>query len=156
MATATERRAAQGLVIGNGHAGNVKSLCSTVELAASADGTTIDFGNIPAGARILGSSTVYWDDLASSGAPTLDLGLAAVDSNITSDPDALSNGHDVAGGAGSADVIADHADFGKAAWEHVSGQASDPGGELQVYGSIVDAATNQTGTVTIDLYYIVD
>lgn len=158
MATATERRASAGVVPGNGPAYSVKSLVSTVELAGSASGTTIDFGNIPSNARIMGQSTIYWDDLATSGSPTLDLGIAAVDGNLANanDPDALSNGHDVATAAGSASVIGDIANIGLPAWDYVASETSDPGGVLQVYGSVKDAATNATGTVTLELYYVVD
>ena len=80
--TATERRGTQGLVPDKGPAYSVKTLVSAIEVPASASGTTIDFGNIPSNARILSSSTVYWDDLTTTGAPTLDLGLAAVNGNL--------------------------------------------------------------------------
>ena len=149
---ATERRAHPGVVPGSGEANNLKVLGTvTIELATVvADGDTINFCRIPANARIAGISRIDWDDLASAGAPTLDLGLASVDSNITSDPVSFSNGHALAA-VGSADLIADHANFGKKAWELVSGQTADPGGELDIYGSVVDAATNTAGTITLTL-----
>lgn len=155
---ATERKASTGLVAGKGDAHTLKVLVtSTVELASVASGTTVRFGTIPSNARLSGLSRVYWDDLTTTGSPTLDIGLASVDANITSDPDALSNGHAVS----SADVegalvLGNCADFGKRAWEFVNGQTTDPGGELDVYGSIVDAATVGTGTVTIELLGYID
>lgn len=156
MATATERRAKQGLVAGKGDAANVKVLLSTVELAGSASGTTIDFGDIPADARIVGGlSKVYWDDLATSGSPTLDLGLAAVDGNITTDPDALNDGLDVSS-ASSGSVVKDKVNYGLPAWDHVNGQSSDPGGALTVQGTVKDAPTNAAGTVTLELLYYMD
>lgn len=159
MATATERRAVSGIAIGAGIAGTVKSLTSTVELAASASGTTIDFGYIPADARILGSSRIYWDDLATSGSPTLDLGLVAVNSNITSDDDCLNDGLALSSvstaNVGNV-VIKDIANIGLPAWDHVNGQASDPGGILKVQGVVRDAATTATGTISLELYYTVD
>lgn len=159
MATATVRRAVTDTAIGAGIAGSVKNLCATVELAASASGTTIDFGDIPSNARILASSRIYWDDLATSGSPTLDLGLVAVNGNITSDDDALTNGlalSSVSTANVGAQVINDFANAGLPAWDHVNGQSSDPGGVLQVQGIVRDAATTATGTITLDLYYTVD
>lgn len=151
---ATERKAASGLVAGKGDAHSLKVLLSsTVEVAPSASGSTIKFGRIPSNARLSGLSRVYWDDLATSGSPTLDLGLASVNANITSDPDALSNGHAVSSASATGSpAVADPAAFGKPAYLNVNGQTTDPGGELDVYGSIVDAATvGLTGTVTVEL-----
>jgi hypothetical protein len=154
---ATQRRQAPGLVSGKGEGANIKNLTATIEQAASASATTITFGYVPSNARILGSSRVYFDDLATTGAPTLDIGFFAVDSNITSDDDALNDGLTLAtatptGGA----LVKDHANYGKKAWEFVSGQATDPGGVLMVRGTVRDAATTATGTVTLDLNYMID
>lgn len=156
--TATERRSNNNLAPSNGPAYSVKALVSTVEVAPSASGTTIDFGMIPSDARILPSSTIYWDDLTTTGSPTLDLGLAAVNGNLVNanDPDALTNGKDITS-AGSASALADHANAGLPAWDLVASESSDPGGVLKVYGSIVDAATaGLTATVTLELFYYVD
>ena len=157
---ATERRANQGLTTGKGDAGALRMLvCSTVEVPASASGSTIKFGRIPSGARLASRpSYVYWDDLTTTGAATLDIGLASVGGNITSDPDALSAAHDVtsAGGAQLVSAVL-AANVGIPAWDLVNGQTSDPGGELDVYGSIVDAATaGLTGTVTVEIYGYLD
>ena len=141
----------------SGLKGSVKVLVSTVELAAAADGDTIDFGKIPSTARPLGISKVYWDDLATTGSPTLDIGLKSyLNNSVTADPDALSNGHDVtsAGSGSLAAVLA--ATVGDPAWDYINGVSSNPGGELEVYGSVDDAATTQTGTVTLELYYYDD
>ncbi len=156
---ATERSKSPGNVVGKGLSGVLKVLfVATIEVPASAAGSTIKFGTIPSNARISGLSRVYWDDHeAGANAPTLDIGLGSVDANITSDPDALSNGHDLATatttGAGVVGEIANH---GLPAWDFVSGQSSDPGGQLDVYGSIVDAATDQGGTITIELLGYLD
>lgn len=156
MATATIVRAATDAVIGNGLAGTVKAHIATVELAASASATTIDFGEIPANARILGSSTLYWDDLATSGSPTLDIGLVAVNSNITSDDDCLNDGLALSSASTGSKVVKDAANYGLPAWDFVNAQASNPGGVLSVQGIVRDAATTATGTVTLELYYTVD
>ena len=150
---ATERKAADLLTVGYGDAGNVKALCvATIELAASASGTTVRVGRIPSNARLLSQGVIYNDDLATSGSPTLDIGLGSVDANITNDPDAINNGIALSSATTTTNVLADRANAGKRAWEFVSGQTTDPGGALDVYLTVKDAATTATGTVTVELY----
>lgn len=156
MATATQRRADSDLAVGKGESGTVKCLPATVELAASASGTTINFGYVPSNARILSTSKVYFDDLATSGSPTLDLGFVAVDGNITSDDDALNDGLALSSASTGSAVVKDVANSGLPAWDFVNGQTSDPGGTFQVQGIVRDAATTATGTVTLELFYTLD
>jgi hypothetical protein len=154
---ATERRASPGIVPGKGDAHNVRVLaCATIELAASASGTTVKLGRIPSNARILPTGLIYNDDLATSGSPTLDIGLASVDSNITSDPDAINNGLALSAATTTTTVLADPANAGLPAWDLVASQTTDPGGELDIYASVVDAATTATGTVTVEIYGYLD
>lgn len=158
--TATVRRAAGKAVIGKGEAGQLIHLGTrTVEVAASESASTIDFGNIPSNLRIAACSRIYWDDLATSGSPTLDLGLFAVNANVTSDDDALNDGLAISAvstaNVGNV-VVKDHANAGKRAYELVSGQTTDPGGELKIKGTIKDAPTHTTGTITLDLYGYLD
>lgn len=156
--TATERRAHLLSAASHGGAYDVKNLTSTVEVAASTTvGRTIQFGHIPSNARILPSSTLYWDDLATSGSPTLDVGLAEVDGNLANadDPDALTNALAISS-AGSGSALSDIANAGLPAWDFVASETSDPGGKLAVYGSLVDAPVNAAGTVTCELFYVVD
>jgi hypothetical protein len=130
---------------------------ATVEVgAAAAAGTEYVFARIPANARISGLSQVYHDDLASSGSPTIDFGLKAVNGNVTTDDDALNDGIDVATAAGSARLIKDIANYGKKAWEFVSGQTTEPQGFLDVIVTTKDAACNTGGTVTMSLLYTVE
>lgn len=160
MATvlATVRRAVNN-IIDKGDAGNLRAMgARTIELAASASATVVDFKlRIPSNMRIDAASRLYHDDLATSGSPTLDIGLYAVDSNITSDDDALNDGIAVSAvmtastQLGGVPVIKDFANAGKRAWEYVNGQTTDPGGFFDVKGVIRDAATNATGTITLDL-----
>ena len=153
---ATARRS-HSATPGKGEGSSVKVLVSaTIELAASASGTTVKLGRIPSNARILPTGMIYNDDLATSGSPTLDLGLGSVDSNVTSDPDAIHNGLALSSATTTTTVMADPANAGKRAWEFVSGQSSDPGGELDVYASVKDAATTATGTVSVALYGAID
>lgn len=157
--TATQRRTNTDVVPGNGHAYKTCSLISTVEIAASESASTIDFGDIPSRARISGASRIYWDDLATSGSPTLDLGLFAVNNNITSDDDALNDGLALSAvsttDVGSR-VVKIIENIGLPAWDFVNGQTSDPGGNLKVKGTIKDAPTHTTGTVTLELIYTLD
>jgi len=157
--TATERKSGATLVPGKGEAGSLKMLvCSVQEVPASASGSTIFFGRIPSNARISNLSRVYWDDLSTTGSPTLDIGLASVDANVTSDPDAFSAGHDVTSADTSGEPMLDLFEAsGDYAWDFVNGQTTDPGGALDVYGSIVDAATaGLTGTVMVEVYGYLD
>lgn len=160
MATvkATVRRAVQA-VIGKGDGGNLRALgARTIELAASASGTIIDFGlRLPLNARIDAASRIYHDDLATSGSPTLDLGFRAVDGNFTTDDDALNDGIAVSAvmtastQQGGVPVVKDFANAGKQVWEYISGATKDTGGFADVIGTVRDAATNAAGSVMLDM-----
>ena len=157
--TATERRSSLLNAASHGGAYGVKNLTSTVEIAtATTVGRTINFGYIPSNARILMTSKLYADDLATSGSPTLDLGIAAVNGNLVNadDPDALTAAIAISSAVTGANVLSDIANAGLEAWDHVASETVDPGGVLSVYGSMVDAAINKAGTITIDLFYVVD
>lgn len=154
MADATERTAHPGLSVGIGEAATVKSKIATVELAASSAGTVVNFFKIPSNARILPSSRLYNDDLATSGSPTLDIGLKG--DQITDDPDAIGNGFAIDAAGSDVVVISDVANVGLPAWDFVNGQTSDPLGYLTVYGTVADAATTATGTVSLQLDYVLD
>jgi hypothetical protein len=156
---ATQRRADSNNAVGKGMACTPICLVATQEVAAAASSSTVSFGYIPSNARLLAASKVYNDDLATSGSPTLDIGLFAVNSNVTSDDDALTDGIALSSASTAgvgAHVVKDFANAGKPAYLFVSGQTTDPGGLLEVKGTIRDAATNAAGTVTLELYYTVD
>lgn len=149
---ATVRRAATLAVIGKGEASNFKNAgARTVELAASDATSTIDFGNIPSNFRLSGYSVVSWDDCATTGAPTLDIGIFPLKSEFTADDDALTDGLDLATATKDAKVVKDISNYGKRAWEFISGVTSDPKCDVKIKGTVKDAATNQTGTITIEL-----
>jgi len=157
--TATERRANALLAVSHGGSYGVKNLCATVEITTSTTvGRTILFGRIPSNARILGASKLYWDDIATSGSPTLDVGLAAVDGNLANadDPNAIFDGGALSSASTGSNVPTGIDVIGLPAWDLVASETSDPGGELEVYGSLVDAPINAAGTITLDLYYVVD
>ena len=156
--TATERRSHLLSAVSHGGAYDVKNLTSTIELAASASGTTINFGYIPSNARLLNTSRVYNDDLSNTGSPTLDIGLAAVDGNLenSDDPDAIGNGFSLSAAGSDNPIISDPVNIGVPVWDLVLSETSDPGGVLMVYGSVKDAATAILGTITAEIYYVVD
>lgn len=153
---ATVRRSNTDVVTGNGSAYKGIVHTATIELAASASGSTVKIGRFPSNARIALHSDIYYDDLATSGSPTIDIGIGSVNSNITSDPDALNDGINVYTAASNARVVKDIANVGKQLWEYVNGQTSDPSGELDIYLSVKDAATNAAGTVSTEIIYTVD
>ena len=152
---ATIRRTNTGVVPGKGEAYNAKIHTFTTELAASASGSTLKVGRFPSNARIGYNSQIHWDDLATSGSPTLDIGVGSVDNNITEDPDALNDGL-AASATGTSRVVKDIANVGKQLWEYVNGQTSDPGGELDIYISVKDAATNAAGTISGEIITYLD
>ena len=156
---ATQRRDHNNIAAGKGDGATIKSLPCTVELAAASSGDTVTFGYIPSNARILPSSRLYVDDCATSGSPTLDVGIGAVNGNLANsdDPDAIGNGHALATAANDIMVFnADIASHALPAWDLVASETSDPGGILKVYGTVKDASTTQTGTITLDLQYVID
>jgi hypothetical protein len=141
----------------HGLSGTMKALIATVEVgSADTNASAYTFFRIPTDARILGTSREWHDDLASTGSPTLDIGLFAVNGNVTSDDDALNDGLDAASAGTGVAVVKDIANYGKRAWEFVNGQTTDPGGFFDVKITLQDAAVNVGGTVTLELHYMQD
>ena len=138
---ATERRASPGAVVGKGDANNLRVLgVGDIILGAVASGTTHKVCTIPTNARLSTRSRLYWEALTTTGSATLDVGLGSVNSNITSDPDALTADLSATITVAGAPLLLDITDGGKPAWE-IAGASSDPGGALDVYVSVKDAAT---------------
>ena len=130
---------------------------ATVEVGAAATANTqYVMMRLPMAARIHGFSRVYFDDLASTGSPTLDFGLKAVGGNFATDVDALNDGVDVATAASNAALIKDIANYGKMVWEFAGLSANPGGGFADLIITILDAATNTGGTVTATVAYTVD
>lgn len=151
---ATVRRAVNA-IIGKGDGANLRAPgARTVVQAASASGNVVDFKlRLPLDARVDMSSRLYWDDLATSGSPTMILGLFPVDGNFTADDDALNTGLAISAvsTANGVNAIADHANAGKQLWEFISGLTSNPGGFADVKATIKSAATTTSGDITLDL-----
>ena len=140
------------------HYGRLRSTIDTVETNADDSATsTFALARIPSHCIILPSSTLYWDDLATSGSPTLDIGLFATNTSnqtFTNDVDALNDGLDCTS-AGNSSVIKDMASSGLPAWDFINGVTADPGGLLDVKVSILDAAINISASITLEMHYAV-
>lgn len=143
---------------GHGLGGTVKCVPFTVELGAadSATSTYIIPGEFSPDARILGMSFMAWDDLASAGAPTLDIGIQSGTATVTADPDALNDGLDAATATTDARIVKDKVNYGKKLWEFVNGVTARPNGTLRIYISLVDADVNVGGTISGELYFMFD
>lgn len=130
---------------------------STVEVPADSSANSVfTMARVPMNIRITNLSRLAADDLASTGSPTLDVGLFPVGTNFTADDDAINDGIDVAAAALTDTVVVkDPANIGKYVWE-LAGESSDPGGFADIKLTLKDAATNTGGTVTLTLAYVVD
>lgn len=158
--TQLPRRNAADAIPGPGEGTNLRYLITTKSVTARTAGNTLKVATLPWTARIAGNSLISFDDLASSGSPTIDAGTAAntdPKNAITADPDSLTDGIDVFTSAtgGTAKLIKDHANYGKTLWE-LHGLTADPGGLCDIYLSFVDANTNVTGDVTTEIFYFFD
>jgi hypothetical protein len=141
--------AATDPVPGGGWAGTVKGFSRTCEVTAAAAATsTYTLGYVPSNAIILGLSKVSWDDLASTGSPTLDLGTA-------NDDVGFNDGLDLATSASTASLIKDIANYGKQAWQYDSTLTADPGGHVKIVATLKDAAANTGGTIRAEVLYII-
>lgn len=133
--------------------GRVRSITEKIEVSAAAsDTSTYRLGRIKSNEVISINSKFYFDDLASTGAPTMDVGLEG--SQITNDVDALATGADVTS-AGSVIIgPVGIEDIGKMAWEYVNGLTEDPGGYFDIVVTLDDADVNTGGTIAIEMQVI--
>lgn len=139
----------------HGEGGTVKGFSRTVEItAAASDTSTYVLGYLPSNAKILGISTYSIDDCDTGSTATVDFGLFAVDANVTSDVDALNDGIVLGTAATQGALIKNIANYGKAAYLHVNGQTTDPGGFLQLKATIDDADVSAGGTLTVEVFYV--
>lgn len=155
--TATVRRAAADAVPGKGDGPNLKIVSATKSLASPAQNSTHKFIRLDSSARLHALSRIYWGDFSSAASPTIDVGLASVNNNFgAAVPTALVI--DLAGAtatpAGSSLLLAP-ANSGKMLWE-LAGLATDPGGQIDIYATIMDAAGNLTADITMDVVFSVD
>lgn len=139
--------------------GRVRYWSDTVETNADDSvNSTYLLARLPSNAIILPSSKIHVDDLATAGAPTLDIGIfnRSGKSDITDDDNAIATGVDAAT-AGATGLNQTITNFGKELWELLASPPSkDPGVDLDIKATLKAAAINQAGTITIELYYTVD
>lgn len=141
-----------------GFNGAVRNWTETIEVGATDSiNSTYLMARLPSNARLLAASRIYTDDLASSGAPTLDIGVFNLSgqSAITNDDDAINNGIDAATVTDAA-FISGIENYGKKLYEYVSGQTEDPKGDLDITLTLKDAAVNVGGTITVEIFYTLD
>ncbi len=132
------------------HGGITRSFTIVHEVTAGDSATsTYRLVRLPSNCRLLGSSHISWDDLASTGSPTIDIGVVnkSGDTSITDDADAINDGLDAAAAAAQTTVIKTIDNYGKMLWEFVNGQTTDPKGDLEIMLTIADAAVNTGGTI---------
>jgi len=153
-----ERTSGAGQAVSYGHAGALKMFAAkhfTVSAGASAN-STYSVGVVSLSDRPSMLSMLANADLASTGAPTLDVGLFTVGSatNFTDDDDALNSGIDAATSRrnpGNCLIASSEANGGKQFWEFISGLTENPGGFAEVKITLKDAAANTGGSMYCEL-----
>ncbi len=136
----------------NGIARSVKRTVGIVEVAAAASvSSTYVLARVPSSAKLGAASRIYFDDMATSGAPTMDLGLTGP--SLTYDEDLINDGITLATvTAGGVTVIKDIVNMDKALWE-IASLSSDPGEVWTLKGVIRDAPAIAGGTLLCELNY---
>jgi hypothetical protein len=139
--------------------GRIHVWSETVEVGSADSATsTYHMARLASNIRLLGASRIWWDDLASAGSPTLDIGLFNPSgfSGITNDDDAINVDLDAAtvNSAGISLVKAASLEkFGLRLWELVNGQTTDPQQPLDVFITLKDADVNVGGTIMCEFIY---
>lgn len=153
----TVKRAAADAVPSKGDGPNLKIITSTRNLASPAQNSTHKLGRFDSNTRLHALSRVYWGDFASSGSPTLSIGLASVNNNFgAAVPAALNSGLDLATATpAGASILGSPQNSGKTLWE-LAGLASDPGGQIDIYATIIAAPGNLTADLTADIVVSID
>jgi len=138
--------------------GILHRLAFKVEMSAAASATsTYLIATLPSSARLSDLSYMSWDDLATTGSPTLDIGVFTpsyrTDSPITDDADAINDGLDAATATRRSSFIKTIDNVHLPLWDHVASQTSDPGGMLDIKISLLDAACDSGGTIQGEIFY---
>lgn len=138
----------------HGLADTVKYDSTTVEVSASASASsTYALHRVPSGARITAASKLYWDDLATAGSPTLDIGVSGP--SFTYNDALLNDGLDAASAGTGSIIIKTIDNYGKPLWE-LAALTSDPGEVWTVKVKIKDADVTTGGTLRSELFYKLD
>jgi hypothetical protein len=135
-----------------GVAGGVVRVSVETDELASTDSasTTVLLARVPSSARILGLSTIKWDQLSSIAATAL-IGVYNVGSTtlITDAPSAFTTTALATSVSGSQSAITDIANYGKRLYEYASA-STDPKCDLDIKLKTVSDNT-VAGTVTLEL-----
>jgi hypothetical protein len=139
--------------------GRVHKWVETIETGAADSATSVYvMARLPSNARLFGSSKISHDAL---GATTAALGVGIYNTSsrvdFTDDPDAI-NTAIVASTAGTKELIADRANWGKRIWEFINGQTVDPKCDVLVKIAIEGAVhlSSGAGTITVEIDYATD
>jgi len=126
----------------------------TVEVgAADSDTSTYHIAHLPSNCRLSGASWIGYDDLASAGAPTIDIGTFNFADGTANDVDSINDGLTVATAAVNVPMIKDIANIGKYLWDIGTSPASDPGGFIDIFLTLDDADVNVGGTISGSIFY---
>lgn len=138
--------------------GRVRVVCDTVETVAVVDtASTLWMARLPSNARILHTSQLSWDDLATAGSPVLGIGTfnPSGRSGITDNSTSLNASLDLATATAGKAFLADFVNTGKRLWE-LAGATSDPKQMIDIIGTFSAAATTTVGTISWAILYTVD
>lgn len=136
--------------------GGVNCVVSRVKVSAAASATsTYLMARLPGSARILPSSALTFDALASVGSPTLDVGTFGYTS-ADDDDDSLNDGIDATTASNWTPLLKDENDSGRQLGQIATGtgQAGDVEGWMDVTITIKDADCNTGGSLTLTIMYL--
>ncbi len=126
----------------------------TVEVgSADSDTSTYHIAHLPSNCRLSGASHVSWDDLASTGSPTLDIGTYNFADGTADDVDSINDGLDAAAAGVRVGLFGDIADYGLYLWDIGTSPTSDPGGFIDIKIVLDDADVNVGGTISGVIFY---
>lgn len=147
----------QGEVRLNG--GRLRLIQDTVELTTPDSTSTIHLARLPSRATLVRPLCwIMWDDLASIGSPTVDIGTFNLtgDTSLTDDDNSLFDGGDLATAQTTGvHLIIDHADQYKKLWE-LAGATADTKKMIDIKATVQDANCNASGTFSWTIVYTID
>lgn len=147
------RAATTAPIGGHGLGANAKISWAVQEVSASASASSYyDLHRLPSNARVHGVSRCYWDDMATTGSPTIDIGCVV---GASYDDDSINDGLAVSSASTGVSFVKTIEKYGKPLWE-LAGRSTDPGGIITVRARIRDAAVTTGGTFVSEVIYSLD
>ncbi len=139
--------------------GRVRVIQDTAELTTPDSTSTVHLARLPSNATLIRSGCrVWWDDLASIGSPTVDIGTFNQSgfTGLTDDDNSLYDGGDLATAQTvGVYLIIDHADQYKKLWE-LAGATADTQKAIDIKATVQDANCNASGTFSWCITYTID